>query len=528
MLDGVAVRIKTPTIDRDVSHLVSDLGFTTQAPGGHVQCSFRLNAGYDDFPDLGPMSRVWVTSTSGQNLWGAGYADTPGKGFDGTEGFDLTFKGGVQLAEDESRELLYRDTGFDGFRLDDTGVYALAASASAESSATFPDNGTPAIFLQFNPGQPVGLNSTAAIYYGPHPMGIGAWAFSTRGGRNDSGYVLHIDAGSSETRTMGVGTSTLSAAPVAMPTTALRIRLRRAGGATNISTDDVWMGLGTHQVMGQMLDRFGVPRSMTTAPVLASEVVADLVGRGLALIDRATAEIGTSSYGIDQLTYPDGASAAQVLDDLAEFEPDFFWWIGESATDSGHRFRFVPWPTTPRYELWSDDGIDFPGSESDLCDRVTVFYSDEKDRKQSRTVTLAEKVTAGTATANDFVALERLAGRQRSAAAVTLPDGVGSAANAYAAGVAILDKANTVAQAGRVSIRRKVRDLITGNWLDPAELVSGEVARVADLGTTLRVTETDVSIDASGQENTLTLGTPVRSFVDLLSGQKVHRWALRT
>ena len=517
MLDGISVRLQTPTIDRDVTHLVAgELGFTTQAPGGEVQCSFRLAGSRVDFPDLGPMTRVWVSDTRGNLLWGPGYGDNPGEQYDGTLGFDLTFRGGLSTAEDDARELLYRDTSFENWEADDSGLNPQAASADA-AAGNFPDaTEASGLILQFNPGQPIGPGSEVGlIYRASVDMGIGAWAFATRGGTIDAGYTLQVDGGGTRTRTLSLATTGMSLAPVSSPTNVIRARFRRTGAATNVAFDTVWIGLGAQFVLGQMLDRFGQARSMGTAPVFASEVATDVLARLLPSCDAASAEIVPSSFPIDQLAYFDGAHAATVLDDLVGLEPDYLWWIGGGGSDAGHSFRFAPWPTRPRYELWSDDGVTFPGSESDLCDRVTVFYTDEKGRKRS---TL--RVTT------DPVVLARLDGRKRSAPTVTLPDGLGSQANAEKAGDAILANSNAVAQAGSVTVRRPIRDLITGEWHDPAALRAGELARVADLGITQRVTATDATVSRSGQENALTLGTPVRSFVDLASGQRVHRWAL--
>ncbi|MGH1563027.1 hypothetical protein [Mumia sp. DW29H23] len=526
MLDGVAVRLKTPTVDRDVTHLVEGkLGFTTQAPGGEVQCTFRLNAGYDAFPDLGPMSRAWVSDDHGNPLWGAGYADNPGKAYDGAQGFDLTFRGGVSRGEDVSRLQVFIDTSQEHLEeWDGAGSASRVSSASAGVSPLPGQTGVDAAVIQFNQGTTVGPGQFAGLKYTAlegAAQTLGAYSFGSRAGLTSGDYVLRIaGVGNNNDRNANTGAATQSMTNTSFgfAPTSLFLIWSRTGPATNVGSENAWGGFYNPLVKGLLLNRMGaVVNGNTNRYVLASDVVADLVGRGLLAVDAAAAEIAASTFQIDQLVYTDGATAARVLDDLAEFEPDMMWWIGGSTSDTGHQFRFVPWPTKPRYELWSDDGIEFPGTESDLCDRVTVFYIDAKGRKQSTTV-----VTT------DPVVLARLDGRQRSAPSATLPDGLGSAANAVKAAQAILANSNAVAQAGNVTIARRVKDLVTGNMLAPAALRSGEVARVADLGMTLRVTETDVSIDAAGQSNALTLGTPARAFVDLLSGQKVHRWALPT
>ena len=533
MLDGVAVRLKTPTVDRDVTHLVEgDLSFTTQAPGGEVQCSFRLNAGYDAFPDLGQMSRVWVTDRHGRMLWGRGYADNPGKSYDGAEGFDLTFKGGSSLAEEESRPLLYIDRTLDSW---ETSTDAQYGNGSTGTGGRPNADGVEGLLLSLGSGAPIAPGGKVRMWHeGLRASDMELGAFSMR-------YVFGSGAGAGYTGGpftpydgwIVSGTTTEQVVAVSSPsitagTKTLAINLGRTGAATNISSDSVWLHARDVVVKGLLRNADGTARAVngSAAYTTADLVVTDIVGRGLVAIDAATAEIATSQFEIDQLVYADGATAAQVLDDLTQFEPDHFWWIGGAGSETGHMFRWAPWPTEPRYELWSDDGVTFPGSEAALCDRVTITWEDTNGRKKSTTYTLQQKVTQGAATTRDMVALATLDGRQRSAPRASLPDGLGSEANAAKAAWAILDAANADATSGSATIARRVRDIITGEWHDPAALRAGELARVADLGITQRVTATDATVSRSGQENALTLGTPVRSFVDLLSGQRVHRWAL--
>ena len=536
MLDGVAVRLKTPTVDRDVTHLVEgDLSFTTQAPGGEVQCSFRLNAGYDAFPDLGQMSRVWVTDRHGRTLWGRGYADSPGKGYDGAEGFDLTFKGGSSLAE-EGNEVsqVYIDTSLEHYEeWDGAGSTSRVSSASVSIAPLPGHEGVDSALVQFSQGTTLDAGRFAGLKYTAlegAAQPLGAYSYGSRAGLTSGDYVLRVaGVGNNNNRNANTGpaTQSMTSSSFGFAPTSLFVIWIRTGAATNVGGDNVWGAFYNPLVKGRLLDRAGQPvDGNTNRFVLASEVVADILARTLTYCDAATSEIAGTSYRIDQLVYADGATAAQVLDDLTQFEPDHFWWIGGAGSDTGHQFRWVPWPTEPRYELWSDDGVTFPGSEASLCDRVTITWEDTAGRKKSTTYTLQQKVAQGTATTRDMVALATLDGRQRSAPRAALPDGFGSEANATKAAWAILDAANADATSGSATIARRVRDIITGEWHDPAALRAGELARVADLGITQRVTATDATVSRSGQENALTLGTPVRSFVDLASGQRVHRWAL--
>jgi hypothetical protein len=265
------------------------------------------------------------------------------------------------------------------------------------------------------------------------------------------------------------------------------------------------------------MDRFGALRPMATtahvdtsgapvvAHVLASEVAEDLLGRLLTMCDPASAVIDLSSFGIDQLAYHDTAAAAQVLDDLALFEPDFLWEINERTRETGlRRFAYRAWPTTPRYEISTKDGYVAPGGEVDLCNRIAVTWTTPKGVKR------VERVTSVVPRLDN-----ETPPRIHDAEPVALPDGLGSLAHAQRIGQQILAAKNTPPQAATATVRRPIMDRFLGRLVMPWEIVPGYMAQVGELGLSQRVTETEyVDKDAATD---LTLGAPPRTVEQLIA-----------
>jgi hypothetical protein len=274
------------------------------------------------------------------------------------------------------------------------------------------------------------------------------------------------------------------------------------GGATNVSSDNVWAALGDVAVLGGLRDRYG---NKIGAPrldyVLASEVVEDLLGRLLTdAVDAASAVIDPTTYHIDSLAFMDAVTATNVIEELLKFEPDFDWGIGAAGLNGKHSFWFRQWPTQPRYILTDDDGLDLPGSEDTLCNRVAVEWTDEKGKPQ------VEVITAD---------VPELGNRIKDADKVTLPEGRGSLANAQRIGAQVLASKNAVQVAGSASVDRPLMDLVTGQKVMPWQLEPGCVARLQTKGVDVRITE--MTYSDNDVSTSLTLGNPVPAVDDLIT-----------
>lgn len=513
MRSSLAVRVRDGHTDRHVTTHTKGLKFKITAPGGHHSASMQIRVPTDTFPDLSPADKLWIYDTrTGETLW-EGYIEGPGatRGPRG-ESYDITAIGGVLLASDQSQPLIYIDREAPPWVR-----YVGAAPSSQAAPGTNPaDDTTEGLLAQFPPGQPIGTNAVAQIGYSvisAAGMEVGSVTVVTDSGKIDAGYSNELAY--TDGTTPGAiqlppvtGISTTAAAkatrwigePGHFPagTIAVALRLIRTGGATNIADDNTWTHFSQVAVTGRRMDRHGVlltgaTELLSAEHVLAHWVAEDLLGRVLTMCDPDTAVIDPGTWEIDQLAYRDGVKAAQVLEDLAKWEPDMTWEILGTGPSGLHRFNFRAWPTAPRYEISTADGYELTGGEIDLCNRIAVNWTDAQGQAQVTVVTTLVPELDGT-------------GRVRDAEPVTLPVGQGSAANAQRIGEQVLAAKADPPTAATATVARPILDHLTGTRVMPWEIQPGYLARVRETGEDLRITEMEfVDADCAA---TLTLGEP--------------------
>lgn len=519
-----AVRINDGRTDRHVTAYVTSLRYKKTSPMGFHSAQITLNIDPREFTDLGAGDKIYVYSPTGRVRW-EGFIDNPGRrDSDGGKLLEITAMGTGMITSDQARGLVYIDQSLADWS-QYKGNAASGVSAPSSSAGTSDDptgSGVQGLLCQLNPGQPIGTNTVAQVEYftiARAGMEWGACRVITRSGKADAGYNVEmvysgpsIAAGWIALQTALVTSASAAnrytGAGAGNPpdgTDAIRFRLKRTAGVGNVPDDNTWTFFANITMLGRRMTRDGVLVSgtagmVTNLYVRADWVVEDLVGRMLAtLVDPYAVTIDETGWQIDQFAFADGASMRQVLDALAVFEPDFLWEVLES-TPRGYRFGYRAWPTEARYEISTRDGYDAPGSDYDLCNRVTVRWTDE---------TGTSRVTIRTASAAQYPALSSLEeqGRVKDAETITLPEGKGSLANAQRAGDLVLaDKANPPKSATAV-VTRPILDLLTGAWVDPCDIEAGHLVRVRELGDVLRLTEVDV--DAIANTAQLQLGTPV-------------------
>jgi hypothetical protein len=502
----LSIRINDGTIDRHVTKYASGLQFTKTAPGGHRDCQFHLNLPEGTFRDLGPQDKCWVYSNTGRTIFGAAYLEnpTPLDGYSG-QSYDINAFGGMALANDESNPLIYVTSDLTDFT--QGGTYT---SGSVGTNAD-------GLRIQVNSGNTIATSNyvgAGSTVFGRAGMGLGAVRLESYSGKTDTGYQVGAFLGSGGmvigdltprittshvVDTKWVGTDFAAGA-------LLLFYLQRIGAATNVTDDDTWVQIDGLSAAGQRMDRTGTLLTGATdlvsaTQVLASQVVEDLLGRVLTMCDPATATIDATTFGIDQLAYPDGVKAATVLTDLADYEPDYWWGIGADGPNGLHEFWYRAWATAPRYVVSVADGWVQVGSDADLCNRVVVYYTDAEGNRQQVVVTADDLGLTGIG-----LPVDALGSRVKDAEPVTLPDGRGSAANAAQVGAAVLRDKIDPPLAGRVTVRRKILDLLTGCEVAPWELEPGWPVTVREKGITLRCTQMTYVDDSVAA--TLTLGTP--------------------
>jgi hypothetical protein len=284
------------------------------------------------------------------------------------------------------------------------------------------------------------------------------------------------------------------------------------GSSTTTSNENLWTIFEDVRVLAEMWLRDGTTRRTpgTTQYLYASEVVEDVVGRWLgSVIDPLLADITTGTVQIDTLDYTDGVTIRDLFDDLVAFQPGWRWRMGTMDPTSWRAPLTVgPWPSVTRYVVPSVPGVTAsePGSESDLCDRVTVFWADPLGRR--RWVTRVADRTL-------YPDLAGLPASGRAAPPVTLDGPTASAANAVAVADALLATVAKRPDAATVTIAPSVLviDMVSGAAIPADEMEPGEVVGVQALGRSVPCTE--VSVDEG--TTTLALGKPMRTTDQLVT-----------
>jgi hypothetical protein len=243
---------------------------------------------------------------------------------------------------------------------------------------------------------------------------------------------------------------------------------KRNTSSLTVASEEEWSLAYNVIVRAQLKNASGADitaaASYTGNTVKASEVIVDMLGRILIQYDGANATVATTSYAIEQLAYPDGITPGGIVDDLLVFEPGMRWGAYESNSVGKYRFEFVAWPTTVRYDVTADTGIDIPGSSDELFNRVLVRYRDPKGAILTTTRTQAVAIL-------DAESLIRQA-------FLDLGDEVGTLTNAQRAGDQFLAEHAGTPNRGRMTISSPLHDLDQGRRVDPFDIKAGTLIRV--------------------------------------------------
>lgn len=488
----VVVRSPGGQLNVDITQRVQGLSFRKVIPGGYASATFKLSepigqrAFYQD-----PFSQVSIyDSRNGSTVWEGRLEDT-GRSVDSSgPAWEMTASGPMVYAVDVSVSPVYVDRALDRwFR---SGATAPRSATTERSS--LPDTETDALLMQFAPGEPIDTGSVAAMRYAlPAGGELGGYEFSWDGGgvaanqevqsvsSPDNVLITNhsMDATGQTAQGAGIGGG------IAAGNDELVLRQRRvAGGATTISTDANWLACYDIYVRGAIYNKSGTKILHTTSggPVVtdyrdgfvqADQVVEDLLGTVLTKFDGANASVSaTATHHIDQLAYPDGTRASQVLDDVIALEPDFYWAAGAKTATGFASFTWRGWPTAVRYEIYPDDGFNSPGASAEIYNKVQVRWNDERGRAQITTRT--SSVPALTA-----------AGLTREPDPIDLADEIGSLTNAQRVGDKFLEQHATPTNGGTLTVSRPVWDRDQCRYVAPHEIEPGYVARVLGIGSSV-------------------------------------------
>jgi hypothetical protein len=284
------------------------------------------------------------------------------------------------------------------------------------------------------------------------------------------------------------------------------------------------------KVVAVRMDRTGT--HLTTAAnypgdyVTVSQVVEDVVGRFLVggwyeggsntpwpgSVRSTDAYIDTSdTTHILHLIYPDGATAADILNDLAEqVQTNAYWAIWESAwkagspgtdfgTNSGFRFEWTKWPNNWGYLATSQDGFEGQPNGDDVWNFVFYRYPDTGDLNQPHVLT---------SWLTDDMTPELLTGGITRAVTVNKSDPT-DGGTAGTLGDAYLASKKKVQNAGTLTVKRPIQfydpgansNSGGGRLVDPWMIRPGKLIRITDLPP--RAGSTDMSYGATAPTDAL-------------------------
>jgi hypothetical protein len=487
----LTVHLRTARTARHIERDLRSLSFRSVAPGGFASAQFSLDRPLALSPDeIAYYADVDIyDARNGNTVW-CGRLEDPGRGV-GSDGqvWDLAAVGPSAHAQDRTVPLIYVDR-------DLTHWYPNTANNEIKGSDVvvteyMNDTTLHAFDMRINRGAGSVTGWVVRRRYGMlQEFGqlLARFDFKHIEGRTFSDFKVQGFVGPQNiaARDDAWNSSETGPAPKVMTTdfqatnNVLEILQRYIGAGGTFNDDLWWSSVGGLYVMAQRLTKTGATvgaSGYTTHSVLASEVVADLLGRLLPEYDGANATVETTTYGINQLAYPDGATPAKILDDLMLFEPAYFWQATDRNSAGKYKFEWKTWPTTVRYEADVSDGYRSTGSADGLYNAVTIRWKDARGRYRTtrRTQTVAEL---------DFT----------RDAFVDLGDEVASSENAIQAGDQLLAEHATPPNAGTLTIARPIYDHERGRMVDPWEIRPGNLIRVRGIQpnpNSLNVTDRD-------------------------------------
>ena len=529
MRNALAVRLTSGQEDLSITNLIEDLTLNSTSPGGFAggTMTFHRPLNASALPSL---TTVLVYDSQTGEQVGGGRLTDPGRTADENgQVWSLTFIGeGPAHTADQTIPLGYIDQDLSNWF-----PYFLTTGTSEAEVGTAPGSAASALAMTFPPNTAIANGFRVSMIYR-----IAADSYQTIGGFNASHIegiastdmrfqtltetlavgspaVARDDPWTTTGTTLGTGTATLVGTHFPAGDDTIFFRLYRAtGGAIITSQSDTWWSAAqsvrvTMRRIGGDGHRDNNPADYQQEYVLASDCIIDLLWRMLPRFDAAAvaAVIVPTTNHIDQLTWWDGVTAGQVLDDLMTIENLYTWHVWEKKSNGLYNFEWVPWPNAVRYDATVLDGFDSPSPSTDLYNQVYVRGKDFRGRTQSTLATLDVPQL-------DDAGLIRIG-------YVDLGDEVWSSANAAIVGANFLADHALTPNTGTLTIARPIFDLVSGRWVQPWNIRPGQLIRVRGIRpnpdgintgrdgvTTFRIVSTSFSDSSSSVEIELDSYTP--------------------
>lgn len=482
----LSVRLVTAAADRHVTTELRDLTFREVANGGFASATISLNRPLSLQPEeVAQYGSVFVyDARNGNTVW-EGRLEDPDRGADNSGMvWRISAVGPSAHTQDRTGPVVYIDKRITPFlRVENVTPGAEFTTGTDPGQSTTSTVVDQSLVFQLPQGLGVVTNSRVVARYDLLRLfgqKLAAYDYTWDAGKTSIALsveaVTRTDGGAGEgSRSQTFNVAGGASSPKFLVTdfpagrTTLDLRLTYTGGAATVGDDTTWASVSNVVIVATRFDKTGTElltaADYPTSTVVASDVVADLLGRWLTAYDGANATIATTSYAIDQLAYDDGVTPQKILEDLLVFDPDYRWGAYESDRVTGkYRFEFVAWPTTIRYEAEIFDGFSSPGSADGLYNAVNARWKDQAGSTKftTRTATVEALTNAGL-TRTGFV---------------DLGEEAGTLANAQQAGDKWLAEHGVAPNAGTLVVARPLMDLYTGMSVMPWEIKPGNLIRV--------------------------------------------------
>lgn len=482
----LTVRIQTARADRHITADLRDLTFRETAPGGYASVNLSLSRPLNIQPDdLDYYAHIWVYDGRSGAVVCEGLVEDPRRAA-GSDGqiWDIAAVGPAGRVLDRTVPYISVDQDLQSWKRVDAGNITGGSMTTCQDPADSSATGPQGIKLQFPQGTVHDNGSHISAQYEriwQAGQKLARFDYHWSGGGVDPSYLLFTEvttnaAGTAERPRSEVMSSGAGSDPAVVVTdwtngkNTMRLNYWRSAppGPITTANDNYWVHVHGLSVLAMRYTAAGVEitSGYTTNTVLASDIVKDLLGRGLLpLFDGVNASVATTTYAIDQFAYPDGVTPGKLLDDLMVLEPAYYWEARATNPSTGkNQFNWKAWPTTVRYEASVVDGFDSPGSAAELYNAVRVRYTDVDGqiRTVQRTLAVASLTAAGI-TREGFI---------------DLGDTLGSAANANQVGDEFLDQHSTPPNAGTLTIARPIIDIDRARMCMPWEIEAGNLIRV--------------------------------------------------
>lgn len=427
---GVRIYDHLNNVDMWVTRWIDDLQYRSVIPGGFASASFRLHVPQHMYPVAAAwmprapriplitlFNRVQVVDLrSGEIAW-EGRIDSAARVTDDGFAWDIGCAGAMASATDITKPVFYADSTTDWWFTRET-QQSRAAVFSWSRSASPPSlNVELKVDSSWDSGGGLTAGGVWAAYYhflclatGQY---IGRFTVSYRSATPSSGTIktrANVYTPATDTWEDGVDSTNLGTADTTKSnavgaassftsTQAQVIDFDVLGPTTSVTlTTACPISYTSPVVIAMRMDRNGsnltASANYSTDYVTVPQVVEDVLGRFLnngwssaganvpadGSVGAAGAYIDTSnSSPITELSFPGGATAADILNKLMGVQTNAYWaiWESQNTATNGedsqrYRFEWATWPNGWGYQASSADGLDEQPDGSNMYN--FVFY----------------------------------------------------------------------------------------------------------------------------------------------------------